>query len=306
MIGIYDADNTGFPNLALMKISAYYKSNNIPVEWANPLFGKYAKVYISKVFSFTESPDYIFNAGDIIYGGTGYNYNTLPQEIDKMQPDYSIYKYIDNKTAYGFLTRGCPNKCKWCIVPHKEGQIKPYMDIEEIATDGRRKIILMDNNILASNYGLEQLNKIIKLGLYVDFNQGLDARLVTDDIAQILARVNFIRYIRFGCDTEQQIIECENAIAKIDQYKSKKSNYFLYTMLNDDIKECCKRINYFRRNRNVTIFAQPFLKPGCKKRFDVPQWQKDLARYCNVKSIYRTIELKDYQPRLNVRFKDYL
>ena len=85
--------------------------------------------------------------------------------------------------AYGFLTCGCPNRCKWCVVPQKEGNIKPYMDIEERAIDGRNNIILMDNNILASKYGLSQLEKIIKLKLKVDFNQALDARLVTPDIA---------------------------------------------------------------------------------------------------------------------------
>ena len=91
-----------------------------------------------------------------------------------MQPDYSIYPQIDSKTAYGFLTRGCPNRCKWCVVPKKEGKITPYMDIEEIAVNGRKNIILMDNNVLASDYGLQQIEKIVSMGVRVDFNQGLD------------------------------------------------------------------------------------------------------------------------------------
>lgn len=77
----------------------------------------------------------------------------------------------------------------------------PYMDIEEIAVNGRKNIILMDNNVLASDYGLQQIEKIVKLKLHVDFNQGLDARLVTDDIAKLLAKVKWIKRIRFGCDT---------------------------------------------------------------------------------------------------------
>ena len=83
----------------------------------------------------------------------------VDEEIDRLQPDYSIYN-IDSNLSYGFLTRGCPNRCKWCVVPKKEGKISPYMDIEEI-TAGRKKAILMDNNILASNYGLQQIEKII-------------------------------------------------------------------------------------------------------------------------------------------------
>ena len=101
-----------------------------------------------------------------------------PFEVDRLQPDYSIYN-IDSNLSYGFLTRGCPNRCKWCVVPKKEGKISPYMDIEEI-TAGRKKAILMDNNILASNYGLQQIEKIIKLGIKVDFNH-----LITDEIARL-------------------------------------------------------------------------------------------------------------------------
>ncbi|MGN1216734.1 MAG: radical SAM protein, partial [Phocaeicola sp.] len=104
-------------------------------------------------------------------------------------PDYSIYPSIGKKTAYGFITRGCPNKCKWCIVPEKEGNVKPYMDVEDIAFDGRTNLILMDNNILASDYGIKQIEKIVDRKYRVDFNQGLDARLVTDGIADLISKV---------------------------------------------------------------------------------------------------------------------
>ena len=110
----------------------------------------------------TITPDYNYyiNANQIEKGGTGYDIEkVLPVEVDRLQPDYSIYN-IDSNLSYGFLTRGCPNRCKWCVVPKKEGKISPYMDIEEI-TAGRKKAILMDNNILASNYGLQQIEKII-------------------------------------------------------------------------------------------------------------------------------------------------
>lgn len=105
------------------------------------------------------------------------------------------------------------------------------MDIEEI-TAGRKKAILMDNNILASNYGLQQIEKIIKLGVKVDFNQGLDARLITDEIARLLAKVKWIKRIRFGCDTPGQIAEVERASALIDKY-GYKGEYFLYCILMD-------------------------------------------------------------------------
>ncbi len=115
-IGILAVDSN-YPNLALMKISGYHKLKGDQVEWYNP-FNHYDKVYMAKIFSFTEDyQQWITNADHIEKGGTGYDISkVLPSEIDCMVPDYSLYN-LDDKTAYGFLTRGCPNKCKWCIVP---------------------------------------------------------------------------------------------------------------------------------------------------------------------------------------------
>lgn len=171
-IGLIDVDNTSFPNIALGKIARFHAQQGDVVEWVDPMFGEdFDKVYMSKVFNFTPDYDYPIQADEIEKGGTGYDlHKALPDQIDRLQPNYSIYPEVDDNTAYGFLTRGCPNKCKWCVVPKKEGSLKPYMDVEEIAIEGRKNLILMDNNILASDYGLEQIEKIIKKGYRVDFN----------------------------------------------------------------------------------------------------------------------------------------
>lgn len=244
-IGLIDVDSHGFPNLALMKLSAWHKLQGDTVEWYNP-FDHYDKVYMAKVFNFTEDyRQWITNTHQIEKGGTGYDLSKiLPIDIDRVIPDYDLYN-IDKKLAYGFLTRGCPNKCKWCIVPQKEGKMTPYMDIEEVAVNRRKNIILMDNNVLASDYGLQQIEKIVRLGLRVDFNQGLDARLVTDDIAKLLAKVKWIKRIRFGCDTPGQIAECERATALIDKYNY-KGEYFFYCILLNDFKEAFTRVNHWR------------------------------------------------------------
>ena len=274
-VGLLAVDSN-YPNLALMKISAWHKSQGDNVEWYNP-FTHYDKVYAAKVFSFTPDYGYYINANVIEKGGTGYDIQkNLPKAIDRMQPDYSLYPSIDNKTAYGFLTRGCPNRCKWCIVPKKEGNIQPYMDVEEIAVNGRNNLILMDNNVLASDYGLEQIEKIVQLKLRVDFNQGLDARLVTDDIAKLLAKVKWIKRIRFGCDTPGQIAECERATSLIDKY-GYKGEYFFYCILLDDFKESFNRINYWRNKSGRYLpHAQPYRDLNDPHQL-IPQWQKDLA-----------------------------
>ena len=291
-IGILAVDSN-FPNLALMKISAYHKARGDQVEWYNPLC-EYDKVYAAKVFTFTPDYNYYINANQIEKGGTGYDIEkVLPVEVDRLQPDYSIYN-IDSNLSYGFLTRGCPNRCKWCVVPKKEGKISPYMDIEEI-TARRKKAILMDNNILASNYGLQQIEKIIKLGIKVDFNQGLDARLITDEIARLLAKVKWIKRIRFGCDTPGQIAEVERASTLIDKY-GYKGEYFLYCILMD-FEESFARVNYWKsKSRRFLPHCQPFRDLNNPHQI-IPQWQKDMAHWADRKEIYMSCDFKDFSPR---------
>lgn len=307
-IGLVDVDGRNYPNYALMKISAWHKSNGDCVEWANAMFGEYDRVYMSKVFNFSPDCTDIYHC-EVIKGGTGYDITSaLPPEIDAIQPDYTIYPQIDKRTAYGFLTRGCPNKCPWCIVPIKEGTIRPYRDVEEIAVDGRNRLILMDNNILACDYGIEQLVKIAERGYRVDFNQALDARLVTQDIAQILARIKWIDYIRFGCDTQKQVEDCQLAIDMIRSY-GYGGRFFLYCILRGELSECYSRINYWHNKQDWRIhpYAQPYRNPMQKtSETDIPQWQKDMARWVNKHAIYEACEFSDFEPRKGFKCKIYI
>lgn len=301
-IGVLAVDSN-YPNLALMKISAWHKARGDNVEWYNPLCS-YDKVYSAKVFSFTPDYGYYINADQVEKGGTGYDISkVLPVEVDRIVPDYNLY-YIDKNLAYGFLTRGCPNHCKWCVVPKKEGNIATYMDIEEIAVNGRKNIILMDNNILASDYGLQQIEKIISMGVRVDFNQGLDARLVTDDIARLLARVKWIKRIRFGCDTPGQIAECERATALIDKY-GYKGEYFFYCILLKDFKEAFERVNHWKKKGGRFLpHCQPYRDLNNPRQI-IPQWQKDLAGWADKKWIFRSCEFKDFIPRKGFVCSEY-
>lgn len=303
-IGLIAVDST-FPNLALMKIARYHRSRGDTVEWYTP-FDEYDKVYMAKVFSYTEDyGQYITNAKVIIKGGTGYDLTTtLPDEIDRLQPDYSIYPSIDKKTAYGFLTRGCPNRCKWCVVPKKEGKVKPYMDVDDIAIDGRTNLVLMDNNILASEYGLQQIQKIIDRRYRVDFNQALDARLVTPEIGKLLAQVRWLTFIRFGCDTPKQIKDCERAMAMIDAYRKVPGFYLMYTMISGDMEEAYHRLSHFRDNKRVRIVAQPFRDINNPRQV-IPQWQKDMAQWAMRREYWCSCDFKDFSPRVGFKCGEY-
>lgn len=315
---------TIYPNLALGKIARYYKGQDHTVEWAEPfsLFNEepYGILFMSKVFNF--SPDVDLNNYrfiKVVKGGTGYEVTSkLPEDIDRLQPDYSMFPTIPNDTAYGFLTRGCPNKCRWCVVPRKEGAVRPYMDIKEIAIDGRKNIVLMDNNILAlKDYAIEQMTKAIDLGLRIDFNQAMDARLVTDDLADLMARMKWMdnsgnARIRFGCDTTAQIKACERAIEMLER-RGYKGQFFLYTMLHGTLEESYNRIHYWwERNHEVRRthqrchvypHAQPFR--DTTKPNQVPQWQKDLAGWCNKRQYFESFDFKDFSPRKGFKCSEY-
>lgn len=325
-IGLVDVDGHAkkkkwgakiYPNLALAKIARYWHSRGANVSWAS-LMEHYDIVYMSKVFNFSPDDTYIYDADKIIKGGSGYyTKSQLPDEIDRLQPDYSIYPNIPKDTAYGFLTRGCPNKCSWCVVPKKEGAIRPYMDVDEIAIEGRYKLVLMDNNILAAgDYCIEQLQKIIERGYRVDFNQALDARQVTDEIAQLLAKVKWLdnNRIRFGCDTHGQIAECERAMNMINRYGF-TGQYFLYTMLSSDFKECYERITYWWRRTQETRashqghyvypHAQPYRDPNNPHHI-IPQWQKDMAGWVNKKAHFVAHSFEEFEPRKGFKCRKYL
>jgi len=327
-IGLFDVDGhakkkkwgaTIYPNIALGKIARYHRQQGDTVEWATPLpFTRYDIVYVSKIFNFTPDANYPWNAGKVVKGGTGYDITSrLPDEVDRLQPDYSIYPSVPGDTAYGFLTRGCPNRCPWCVVPRKEGKIRPYMDVDEIAIEGRHKLVLMDNNILAAgDYAKFQLQKIIDRRYRVDFNQALDARLVTDDFARLLAQVRWLDHnrIRFGCDTRKQIDDCDRAMDMISKYGF-TGEFFLYTMLTDNFWESYDRVNHWwhrmrqvratHHGNQVYAYAQPFRDPD-NTGHTIPQWQKDMAGWCNKKAHFVAHSFEDFEPRKGFRCREYL
>lgn len=260
-IGLHDAEKEHFkrgkkfPNYALMKISAWHKAQGDEVEWWNPQ-RQYDRVYSSKIFDFTPiNPNLPVNA---IRGGSGYLDipidQILPRRIDNMYPDYSIYPECDY--AIGYLTRGCPNHCRWCCVPFKEGLIRPYRRWQEVVRPDTDKLVLMDNNILACEHGIEQLKSLIGSGYRIDFNQGMDARLVDDHIARILARLKWIRFIRFSCDQKSQIKPIKNAIELLGKYGVKPYRIFIYLLVTADIKDAADRVEALKGYKAINLYAQ--------------------------------------------------
>lgn len=214
-IGLIDVDGHNFPNIPLMKISAYHKAKGDHVEWYDPMFSPHMdKVYVSKVFSFSPDFDYFIDADEVSYGGSGYCISLvngkevfdkskdieLPPEIEHIRPDYSLYGITD--TAYGFLTRGCPRGCSFCHVEAKEGR-RSYKvaDLNEF-WNGQKNIVLCDPNILACREWKDLLQQLIDSKAWVDINQGLDIRLMTEEKAEMLKQIK-MKEIHFAWDRYQ-------------------------------------------------------------------------------------------------------
>ncbi len=281
-IGLHDSDYTGFPNLALMKISAWHKELGDQVEWWNPMM-EYDRIYSSKVFTFSSENEYL--PENTIRGGTGYGiYDDLPDEIDDMLPDYSLYPNC--KHAIGFLTRGCIRSCPWCVVPRKEGGIRAYSEWWRIKRDDSRDIVFMDNNVLACDYGIDQITDMLGRDVRIDFNQGLDARLITHEIAEVLARLKWMRFIRMSCDADAMLESVKTAVMLLEKNGWKPYRVFCYLLV-QDIESAERRANVLRK-LGVQPFAQPYrdfennIRPTAE--------QRAFARWVNDKAIFKSVE----------------
>lgn len=206
-----------------------------------------------------------------------------------MFPDYSLYPDCDH--AIGFLTRGCIRKCPWCIVPTKEGMIRPYMTWQEVKRSDKRDIVFMDNNVLASPHGIAQMQDMIGKNVRVDFNQGLDARLIDSDVADILSRLKWIRFIRMSADTDAMLDVVLKAIDRLNKHGVKPWKVFVYVLVQD--VESAERRAIALRDIGANPFAQPYR--DFTNNVEPTQEQRDLARWVNHKAIFKSIE----------RFKDY-
>ena len=292
-VGLIDVDSHNFPNLALMKISAWHKAQGDEVEWWFG-FHQYDRVYMSKVFDNTYTPDVYdpVNTKEIVKGGTGYGLdNKLPDEIEHMYPDYSLYPELTKDTAYGFLSRGCPNNCPFCIVCSKEGRCSyKVADLSEW-WNGQKNIVLCDPNILACRDHMDLLRQLAESKAYVDFNQGLDARFLNEKNIRALNLVNTER-IHFAWDlmkNSDMVIEGLLQYIKYGKIKD-PARRVVYVLVNFDTS---MDENLYRIYKLVTMNFDPYVMVYDKP--NAPRDIKRLQRWCNNRRIFKSCP----------RFEDY-
>ena len=303
-IGLVDVDGHNYPNIPLMKISAWHKSQGDHVEWYHPMFsGHMDKVYLSKVFSFT--PDYTgpIYADEVARGGSGYcielengkevykaeRDTPLPPEIEHIYPDYSLYPEKTRNTAYGFLTRGCPRNCEFCHVAAKEGKCSiKVADLAEFWM-GQEKIVICDPNILACRDWEDLLDQLISSRALVDFNQGLDVRLATPEKIAMLNRIR-MKYVHLAWDRPEDDLESDfERFSRL--YKRKSPVYkevYVLVNFNSTLDQYFHRIYTLRR-----LGFDPYIMIYDKEH--AAHIYKRIARWVNCRPIWRNCP----------RFEDY-
>ena len=300
-IGLIDVDGHNFPNLPLMKLSAWHKQQGDLVEWYMPFSERYDKVYVSKVFSFTPDYDYWINADVVVRGGTGYCIETvdgreifhrdknvpLPDEVEHIYPDYSIYSAMTKDTAYGFLTRGCPRGCGFCIVGSKEGRCSVKVaDLSEFWR-GQKRIVLCDPNLLACKDWQDLLSQLVASKALVDFNQGLDIRLMTRAKARMLDGIK-IKDIHFAWDRYE---DKDDIIPKFEmfaeEFTQQPHNHnvtvYILTNYNTTLDQDLDRI-YTLRLLGYWPFVMVYDRCNADNQY------KRLQRWVNMRSVFMSVE----------------
>lgn len=292
---LVDADSKeGFPNLALMKLSAWYK---LEMGWTvdlikglpmAPPLHLYDKSYISVIFAQNRERalDYAMMLPNCEVGGSGWDLkNTLPYEIDHIMPDYSLY---DLDFSIGFTSRGCIRNCGFCVVPEKEGSIKDNAPITEFLAHD--KVMLLDNNFLASPRCKQNLNFLIINKLKVNFNQGLDIRLVDKEKAELLAQTKYYswnfktRSLYFAFDDmryEQEVWKGIDALETAG-ISMRRLMFYILVGYNTTEKEDLYRI-YALHERGIVPFVMPY-----------NQTKNRLTRFVNGRYI-QFMKLEDYK-----------
>lgn len=306
-IGLIDVDGHNFPNIPLMKISAYHKGKGDVVSWYNPLLGeRLDTVYMSKVFSFTPDYEYYVNAEKIIKGGSGYAIEVLdgkevyrkekdgnlPNEIEHAYPDYELYPELTKDTAFGFLTRGCPRGCDFCHVEAKEGRSSYKVANLSEYWRGQKKIVLCDPNLLACKDWRDLLQQLIDSRALIDINQGLDIRLMTAEKAEMIKRLR-VEAVHFAWDRYEDkdtILPKFKEFKQITGWRARKTSVYVLVNFNTTLEQDLDRI-YTLRDLDYDPYIMVYNREGTQSGDTV----RLLQRWVNNKIIFKTVK----------RFEDY-
>jgi len=262
-IGLLDIDTApAWPNLALMKLSAWHKRIGDTVEWYDPLMSDFHKVYLSRIFP--DSPDFPYPIPcELESGGTGLSLSrVLPDPVESVRdPDYSIYPQCSFTVQ--MFSRGCIRKCGWCVVPEKEGRIRSVLPL---APNPRGEWVeVLDNNFFANPEWDQSIHWLINHGKPVVFH-GVDARTVDEAEAKALLRLNHKKQIHIAWD--DATVDMREHFSRMIEYIP-KSKLMAYVLVGYDSTHECNEWRVREIHKlGMTPYVMPFNRGDLyQKRF---------------------------------------
>lgn len=283
-VGLIDVDGHNFPNLALMKLSAWHKKQGDAVEMFFP-FSHYDRVYMSKVFTFTKDFETAINADEIIKSGTGYYYpsggDLLPDGIENIYPDYNLYS--EYTEAYGFLTRGCPRDCDFCIVGKKEGKCSRKVANLKEFYNGQKEIKLLDPNLLAAKEHVELLEQLIESNAWIDITQGFDIRLTNPNNIDLIKQMK-VKMLHFAWDKEKDeklILEKLRQFKELTGFNYRKLKVYMLTNFDTAFE-----YDLYRVYKLKELGYDPYVM--IYEKWKAPRNIRLLQRWVNNKIIFRS------------------
>lgn len=287
---LVDVDRSTFPNLALMHISAWRKQEGLKCGFH---INDPAEVWASCVFKANrhkaDGLKFLYPDALVDIGGSGISLNkSLPDEVNHLMPDYGLYPDLDY--SLGFSTRGCIRNCPFCIVPKKEGGVHINQHPREWHNPNFKKIMFLDNNILALESWFYEVADWIKSNkLIVDFNQGLDIRLVNDTIAETLAELRPFRIWRIAFDNiayKDALIRGVGCLTRAGINVRSNVQSYVYVDSDNDFNDALTRCNILR---GLGICPFVMLNRDAKRT----QRLTDLKRWCMPWFFYK-MPFEDY------------
>ena len=295
-------------NMAIRKMYNYFRAEN-QVEMIDLGFSGYPhkrtiaidgngfdKVFVSNIFDINKDRVEVINCNNVEFGGIGSRnpHLQLPHEIETTEPFY----FPEEDTSHGFITRGCIRKCWFCKVPKFEGGLKIYNDIEKIVK--HKKVKFYDNNILAYQDHMKVFQWCLDHpDIKVEFNQGLDFRLVNDENLEALSRLNYMGEYIFAFDEPKYMPLLEKKLKLIKKYipRAWKIKFYIYYHPSMDLKQLFERVEWCRERECLPYVMRDAACWDCKIR----DFLIDYASYCNQPGFFKNMTFQEYVSRRNIK-----
>ena len=297
-IGLIDVDGHNFPNLALMRLSAWHRAQGDSVEWADPMFGgDYDRVYKSKIFTFTPDDTIPWNC-EVVRGGTGYDVRShLPEEVERsIAMDYSLYPQYD--FSIQFFSRGCIRHCPFCLVHDKEGAIHPVEPLQ-LNPNGKH-IEVLDNNFFANPQWKSAIDYLLAAKQKVNLH-GVDIRIMNEEQAFWLNKLPLHKSVHIAWDLPQ--VDLTDKLREVIRYiKPWKLMCYVLVGFNSTMEQDMYRIERLRE-----LVIKPYVMPyrDFENKTKPSQYAKDLAQYVNKPMIFKSCRFEDFSPRKGFTCKQY-